>query len=438
MPVRVQTPEGIHEFPDGTTPEEIDAILGAEPAQAADDSPAAKALTAMLRAKGRSEDDIRKDMGTFAEMDRGMTAALPAEMAIVGGALGGAPGAGLGAYTGHRARGDSVPVSVIGGGVQAAIPGAMSWAAGKAPALVQRAAKPAMRALRRRAGLEGETPDGVAKSVSRFILDHGLKSADDAAKLVSATEKELQATVKDGPAIDVPERVPRYLNKLARRVEKQMTPGQDRAAIQNFGRELMTDSPLSKPGAPSPDPTSPTLEEALIRILNEARNLGRKMPSPATVTGPSASYGSGAARVLRDDISPAEGLSIVRAKSFFNKDASGASIAAGKTAERAVRDGVKKSVPAARPLLRRQGRAMDAEQVLAQMAVREGNRDAVGLPAFVTAGPEIAAGKVPLLGLLSQLLREGQFAAGHAAHKLGKAADPVSRLLALLQSSGGE
>ena len=31
MPIRVQTPDGITEFPDGTTPEEIDQILGVEP-----------------------------------------------------------------------------------------------------------------------------------------------------------------------------------------------------------------------------------------------------------------------------------------------------------------------------------------------------------------------------------------------------------------------
>jgi hypothetical protein len=370
------------------------------------------------------------------------------EMATVGGAIGGAPGAGVGAFAGSLLEGKNVKDSAVSGAMNAVIPKAVEKGIGlvgrgiqsQALPLVLRATKPAVSLLRKRAQIEGTTSPAVAKRIGRTILDGGFKNADDAIAAADVAERGvddvLAAAERENPnlALDTAERIPRYLNTLLRKVEGQMTPGRDRTAIQNFGRELVKDSPLSARTG-STDITNPNIETALERIAREAMNQGKSAGQAAGTTGPSASYASSRPRALRTDVKPSEGMAVVRNKSFYNKDASDSSLAAGKTTERAVRDAVKQTVPAAAPFLKRQGNAIDASKVLEAMGVRDGARDSVSL-----TGAAGFASKTPMLGVLMQVLRNSQLPLGHLANKTGGAmqrnADSpgIAALVRMLQS----
>lgn len=402
--------------------EEVFAAAGAS-----EPTPDERPIEKLYREKfGAQTPEMRDEMERF---DRGRDAALPGSLATVGGMFGGMPGAALGAYAGSRALGKDIQDSAVSGAMNALIPKAVEKGIGlvgrgiqsQALPLVRRATKPAVAFLRRRAGIEGTTPNVVGNRIGRTILEGGFKSADDATNAATAAGKQVDdviaAAERENPnlVLDTAERIPRYLNALLRKVEGQITPGRDRTAIQNFGRELVKDSPLSARTG-STDLTNPTLEVALERIAREAMNQGKSAGAVAGKTGPSASYASSRPRALRTDVKPSEGTAIVRNKSFFDKDASASSMAAGKTTERAVRDAVKQAVPATRPILRRQGDAMDAAQVLDAMATREGARDALGLTGAIGF-----SGSNPVLGLVAQILRNNQLRAGHLANTAGGA-----------------
>lgn len=431
MPIRVQTPDGVMEFPDDTSIEEIDQILGAEPSapngdEAADDTGVIGRMLGLGQMR-RMDSAIKDRQQNPRELPDDLKFSLEQEMATVGGAAG-PVGSGLGAGAGALLEGKGPAAAAQSAAINFAVPKAVGagmnalggFVKSKAAPMVNAAVKPSVALLRRRAGIEGTTPSAVGNRIANTILKEGLKTSDDAQALVSGLDKEVQAAVSGAgdKKLDIATRIPRYLGALTRKVENQITPGRDRSAIQNFGRELMEDSPLSARTGSTPV-ADPSLETSLIRILNEARNMGKPPLRAAGTTGPSASFGSGSPRALRSDVSPAEGLKIARAKSFFDKDASGASVAAGKATERALRDSVKQAVPEAAPLLQRQGQALDAAKVLEDMAVRTGNRDAMSLPGIVGAAPELAAGKLPILGMLAQFMRNNQMKVGRAAYKYG-------------------
>jgi hypothetical protein len=185
-------------------------------------------------------------------------------------------------------------------------------------------------------------------------------------------------------------------------VEGQITPGRDRTAIQNFGRELVEDSPLS---------------ERVSGPITQPSKLGAEIKSLVRgIRGTSDDAYAAGKRALRTDVKPSEGTAIVRNKSFFDKEASPSSIAAGKAAERATRDAVKQAVPATRPLLRKQGDAMDAAQVLEAMGVRDGARDSMSF-----TGAMGLSGQTPMLGVLMQVLRNSQLPLGHLVNRTGGA-----------------
>jgi hypothetical protein len=425
MPIEVEVEGlGVLEFPDDTPQD----VISASVRKMAGGNEREQGIRSRMKAQGVPDDRIESGLKFDAEMDAARDRALPGALALGGGFFGGPAGAGLGAYVGSRATGESVGDSAVTGALNAVVPAAVSkgmsalggFVKNKAVPMVSAAVKPSVALLRRRAGIEGTTPSAVGKRIADTILKEGLKTSDDAHALVGGLDKEVQAAVSGASdkKLDIASRIPRYLGALTRKVENQITPGRDRTAIQNFGRELMTDSPLSARTGEAAV-ADPSLETSLMRILNEARNMGKPALRATGTTGPSASFGSGSPRALRADVTPAEGLKIARAKSFFDKDASGASVAAGKATERALRDSVKQAVPEAAPLLRRQGQALDAAKVLEDMAVRTGNRDAMSLPGIVGAAPSLAQGKVPLLGMLSQFMRNNQMKVGHAAYKYG-------------------
>lgn len=366
-------------------------------------------------------------------------ASLPLQAIAAGGA----------GYLGARARGDSREEATGSGIAQGALTGGFGLAAkgisaageavsNRAVPLVRSALKPVLSEVRRRAGIEGVTPNAVANRQAKFIIDHQLSTPEQAAALAKSSGRQVDDAIAAAesnpdvsPVLDTANRIPRYLNAMLRRVERQITPGRDRSAIQNLGREVVEDSPLSQRVAsttrPSPNPTpQPGLN---------SRPLG----------APSTPEPGARPRALRANIKPSEGAEIVRSKSFYDKDASGASIAGGKAVERAVRDSIKETVPASREPLMTQGRAMDAERLLDRAAWRDGNRDS--MPGGMGAIAGIANGR-PLLGLIMQALKEGQLTAGLAAPGAGQSMQRIApavshgdqsvRLLQMLLGGGQE
>ena len=133
------------------------------------------------------------------------------------------------------------------------------------------------------------------------------------------------------------------------------------------------------------------------------------------------------ARALRTDVSPAEALELARGGGKWgNKRAwgeqKGAAREASKAVERAERDAVKAAVPEAKPLLARQGQAIQARQALDRQALREGNREPISPFDVTTAAVESAAtGRIPVLAIARHLLRENKLRFGVWAKRLERA-----------------
>lgn len=419
MPINVQTPRGVIPFPDGTPPEEIEAFMNAEfpepDAEPQSDRRLREAIFGREMTRERGEEIVAEGIKTA----KGQ---IPVAMSLAGGALGGIPGGAAGAAAGHLLVGDDLGTAAMSGAANLAIPGALKLVGKSAVPLARKALKPAITAARHRAGIEGVTPNAVANRTAKVVIDEGLKSSDDAAALVSKLEQEIQNAVKSGPsqraAIDLPDRLPRYMGKLLDRVEKQINRAEVRSGVQKFMSDVAKDSPITRPVPPVGDAS---LSGKLRAQTGEIRR---------SITGrPNVDIPRGSGREIRPDIQPKEALDIVRAKSFFDRNASPGAQATGRVVERAVRDGVKQAAPETRALLRRQGTALDAQRALEAMEFRVGNHDPVGLPASV-----VAAGKTPALGVIVQLLKELQLSGAHAANKVGKAATPTRLLTALLSS----
>jgi len=351
---------------------------------------------------------------------------VPAAMAVTGGS----------AYLGERLAGEDRSTAAAQGVGQAALQGvgggmvrAGQWVAGKGVPLVQSYLKPRYVELQHRAGIEGGTPQAVARRIAQFVIDHKLTTADKAGALVKASGQQVDdaiAKAESGqtpPVLDVADRIPRYLNAVLRRIEKQALPARDRTAVQNVGKELVEDSPLSRSTYRPPKPE--TLEAGLARGVNErmaiarnARQAHLKTDAKSQFTDPGGAYPrSVRPRELRTDVKPSEGMEIVRTKSFFDPGASGGQVAGGKAIERAVRDATKAAVPATRAPLLVQGRAMDAQRLLDRGEWLAGNRDTMGGLSQIMG----ATSGRGMVGLLMQMLKEGQLRAGIAAPGVGRA-----------------
>ena len=453
MPIRVKLPNGeVRVFPDGTTDEEIDAIMAQEggdrPLTTPDDTDSGAAPTLSLRERLEQQyPGVGKVLDEY-EGPRDTPGGLGG---VIGGALGGGrrggiPGAISGAVLGggggqaiaNLLNGKPVSENVVSEGltqgagatVGRVLPPAViatgNFITRRAVPLVRSGAKQGFEALKRRAGIEGVQPSDVANDQAQFLIDKGLRTTEQADALVKSLGTKIDDVVKTAesdpnvsPVLDTGNRIPQYLNVLLRKIENQIAPGRDRTAVQNFGREIVEDSPLSqstfRPRAPE------TLEAGLVRGTREgltmAENAGRKGPRgpESQFTDVGASYPqSSRPRALRANVRPSEGIAMMRSKSFFDPEASGGNVAAGKTVEKAVRDSVKAAVPETVPLLRDQGRALDARTILDRAAWRDANRDQVGMGGMlgVTGGRS-------MVGLLLQALKEGQLGAGLAAGKYG-------------------
>lgn len=280
----------------------------------------------------------------------------------------------------------------------------------KAVPLVRSALKPTVAEMRRVAGVSGTGLQAEADRLARFVVDNQLTSPDKAQALIAGAESELQALLKAGAAAtDAPQRASRYLKALERSAAKQGLGADDVAIIRSKAQELLESSPLSE------DVASTVMQPSPSGLLTSS---GQPFLVPVQKTS----------RALRANVPADEALDIARSSSRWSTrkawgEQKGASLESEKAVERATRDAVKDAVPESRPILRRQGQAIQAKKVLERQAFREGNRDQIGLPTYVTAAGEMAAGGAPKLAFAAQFLRDNQLKLGIWADRLGKAID---------------
>ena len=274
--------------------------------------------------------------------------------------------------------------------------------------LVRAAIKPTVSAMKQQAGASVTGINAQANVLAKFIIDKRLTTPDKAEAIIADAERELQRLVQGvTTATDAPQRAARYLDALKRSAAKQGLGASDVAAIAAKQRELLKASPLSEDVVKTVMKPSPS-------GLVTASGQPVMVPTPVKT------------RALRTDVSPAEALDVARSTSRWSTrrqygELKGASVEADKAVERASRDAVKAAVPGAKDQLQLQGQAIKAKQVLDRKAFREANRDAVSLPAHVVGAAEIAQGRVPIMAMAANWLRNNQLKSGIWADRLASA-----------------
>lgn len=322
------------------------------------------------------------------------------------------------------AQGGNPVVGAVAGATAPIVGGAVNrgaeWIGDKAVPLVRAAVKPTVTELKRTPGASVTGIDSAVNRLARFILDNRLTTPDKAQAIIDGAERELQALVNAQPT-DAPVRAVRYLMTLERSAAKQGLPASDVAMIRSAADELVkgpmgetVTTTVMRPSGYTP-PSHHGAPAAPARPGLVGPN-GQPVMVPTPVT----------TRQLRPSMPADEALQSARASSRWQTrkawgEQKGAATEATKAVERAQRDAVKTAIPAAKPVLQREGQAIQAKKVLDRMAFRMANRDAVSLPAHVVAAGEIASGKVPLLAFAANWLRNNQMKAGILADQLSKA-----------------
>lgn len=273
----------------------------------------------------------------------------------------------------------------------------------KALPLVRAAVKPTVTQLKRMPGASQTGIDAQANKLAQFILDHKLAKPEQAQAIIDAAEQELQAvlTAKGNPATQAPARAARYLQALQRSASKQGLPAKDVATIRSKAKELIEQSEFGE------DVTSTVMQPSPSGLLGPN---GQPVQVPVQVTS----------RQLRADMPAREALEKARATSRWETrkaygEMKGAEVESSKAVERGARDAVKAAVPEAKPILQRQGQAIDAREALDRMQQRTANRETLSLPGLVGA----SASKT--LGAAAQWLRNNQLKAGRYAKTLSEA-----------------
>ena len=309
-----------------------------------------------------------------------------------------------------EAQGGNVPMAAAMGAAGPLL-GAASEAATPAirdasERLVRAAVKPTITALRRIAGGRGEGLDAKATALVRFIIDHRLTTPEKAQTLIEESERELQRvlSLKNAPT-DAPQRAARYLAALERSASKQGLPAEDVAQLRNATAELLQ-GPMGK--------------DEIAMVLQPHPSLVDAAGKPILVLTPQTT------RVLRTDVMADEALASAQSSSRWqtNKqwgEQKGTRIEAKKAVESAQRTAVKRAVPEAKPELAIQSQAIQARDVLDRMNARAQNRDVMSLPGAVVGAGQLAAGKVPILGLAANWLRDNQMRLGIWADRLSSA-----------------
>jgi hypothetical protein len=298
---------------------------------------------------------------------------------------------------------DPVTGAVIGGAVPIVVAGAAATGRGLVDLgnrMATSAVKPTITALKQEANASREGLDAISKRLVKFIVDRGLTTPQKAQAIVDDAEREIRSVFQGKNAVtDAGERAVRYLRAVGRSASKQAIPADDISALKSEMSKFMESSPLTE---------TVVVKDAAGKILVD------RAGNPITM------------RVPRTDVMADEALATGRATSKWSTrrqwgEQKGTGIEANKAAERATRDAAKNAVPELKPILRNEGLAIKARELLNRMAVREGNRDVLGLPQVVAAAPALASGQVPKFGLVMQFYRQNQLRLGIMGDRLGKA-----------------
>jgi len=348
----------------------------------------------------------------------------PAIGSGVGATLGGIPGAAGGGFLGGLVRGDSLAdasregaaqglYQTAGGIAGRGVVGAGKWIAKQADPLIQSAVKPALAELRSIAGRTGSSMAGEARRISGLIRRTGIRTPEQAEAGIRAAEQRVQGALKSvGPdaenvtaITDAPQRAMRYLGKLERSASRQMSPADDLRTVAGERAKFVKESPMFQ---------NVTRTEPAIEGLVGSGGLP-VAPISRTVRVPRANVTAG------ESLELARGTSRHATRKAYGEQ-KGMSTEAQKALDRAGRDAAKSSAPESmRADLRQQGDLIRLKPILDRMGVRQMNRDAMSLPGIVGAAPSIAQGKVPVLGMVAQWMRNNQLRAGVGAHYLGGA-----------------
>lgn len=312
--------------------------------------------------------------------------------------------------TGDVATGVGRAATAIGGLVAgpAAVRGAGRVVGKTAKPLVRSAIKPTVTAMRQQAGASVAGINSIANRLTNFIVENGIASREAAQQLVSNIEGRIQQVVgQSTKTTDAPQRARRYLSALETSAKKQGLHADDVAVIRAKANELLTDSPLSE------DVVNTVMQPSPSGLVDQ---YGKPVMVPTQVTS----------RALRTDVMPDEALAIGRASSKWgNKKQWGeqksASKEADKAVERATRDATKAAVPEAKPLLQKQGQAIQAREALGRKEFREANREPVSPFDVTTAAAEIGTGRLPVLSVARHVLRENKLRLGVWAKQLERA-----------------
>lgn len=289
--------------------------------------------------------------------------------------------------------------------------------------LVRAAIKPTVTAMRQVAGASVTGLDAQAERLVGFIVDNRLMNAGQARTMVTAAENDLTKLLANKNAVtDAPQRAIRYLEALERSARKQGLPAADVGTIRNAAAEVLQ---------------SGLGEDVITMVSKPHPTLLGPNGKPIMVLVPQTT------RALRTDVMADEALERARANSKWDTkkawgEQKGAQLEASKAVERAERDAVKAAVPEAKDILAKQGMAIQTAKVLDRAEFRQGNRDALSLPGTVMAAGEIASGKLPIMGMAVNWLRDNQLKAGIWADRLSKAIERnnVGEVAAILARFG--
>lgn len=249
-----------------------------------------------------------------------------------------------------------------------------------APKLMQAGMKPGLSVLSKMSNASREGVQNMAKRLAQYAVDNKLVNPDQAEALIKQYEQQLDQIMqtKGGTVTDAPQRVDRYLKTLKQDVSGQTFPTGDENTVSQAIHSV-ADGPLGK--------------DEIVTVMKPGKIIdpttGRPIDVPTDVN----------TRVLRDDVPANEALDIARktdkyggTRDQWGRQSASRDTDAAKSASRAERDAVKHSVPETVPVLKAQQRAIQAKQVLDRTALREGNRDTVGLHDVVVGAGRMAAG----------------------------------------------
>lgn len=340
------------------------------------------------------------DVAQFAALPSGKVRAARALPRLVrGGVQMVRQGFGAGVLTG--AQGGDPRVGAVAGAASPVLAkgteAAVNWVGGLAVPLVRSGLKTLVSEMSKVPGASRAGVNRKANELARFIIDKRITSANKAERIIADAESEVQALLDQTPT-DAPARALRYLGALERSAAKQGLPAADVAAIRSHAAELLT----------GPHGETVMAPVAASRMVNAAG-------LPVTPR-----------RVLRSDMPADEAMGTARATSRWKNrkqwgEQKGASIEASKAVERADRDAVKAAIPGTRDPLHREAMGIQAKKAFTRSEFRQANREPLGMPTAIAGAVELTHGRLPIMAMATEFLRQNEVRMGIWADRLATA-----------------